>query len=269
MEAEELFGLLKTSFERPLNGEEVNLLQALQKEHPYFTLPRILQCKSLDGQNLLKKQIAYIPKRSQLRDFLNGKLYFAEIENDASMENDSGRKPYHVLFPPHPFDQFSILNGLGRPHPDIDFKDALSITYQKETSKTIPFLQNVIFEKVSKYIHIVDDIRSELASRYTQDPARYSKAVKADHLVNEFLEKLPQIGPPKIAPLAQESTQMEHEAARKSVEFDNENFVSETLAKLHIKQNNISEAIRIYELLCLRFPEKSSYFEAQLDKLKQ
>jgi len=127
----------------------------------------------------------------------------------------------------------------------------------------------MICEKVSRYKHVFIEIREQFASRYQQNSGKVEKAVKADQLVNEFLDRLPEIRPPKIAPLVQEAAQIEHEAARKSVLYDEEGFVSETLARLHLKQNNIGEAIRIYEILCLRFPEKSGYFEAQLEKLKE
>ena len=56
--------------------------------------------------------------------------------------------------------------------------------------------------------------------------------------------------------------------AKKSVQ-DNDEFITETLAKIYIKQGNISKGIRAYQKLSLKFPEKSSYFAALIEELKR
>ena len=50
--------------------------------------------------------------------------------------------------------------------------------------------------------------------------------------------------------------------------LENEHLVTETLAKIYALQGNNSKAIRAYEILSLKFPQKSVYFTTLIEKLK-
>ncbi len=58
-----------------------------------------------------------------------------------------------------------------------------------------------------------------------------------------------------------------HELAAKSIE-ENNDLMSETLADLLAWQGNNKKAIEMYAKLCLQFPEKSDYFAAKIEKLR-
>ncbi len=50
---------------------------------------------------------------------------------------------------------------------------------------------------------------------------------------------------------------------------DDESFVTETLAKVYIKQGRYSKAIRVYEALGLKYPEKSIYFANLIEQVRK
>jgi hypothetical protein len=45
--------------------------------------------------------------------------------------------------------------------------------------------------------------------------------------------------------------------------------MTETLAQIYFNQGYYLRAIHVYEKLSLKFPEKNSYFAAQINKIKQ
>jgi hypothetical protein len=48
----------------------------------------------------------------------------------------------------------------------------------------------------------------------------------------------------------------------------NEHLVTETLAKIYALQGNVNKAVRAYEILSLKYPQKSAYFASLIQQLK-
>jgi hypothetical protein len=82
-------------------------------------------------------------------------------------------------------------------------------------------------------------------------------------LIDNFITLNPRIEPPR-----EKSDKPNEDISRPYVE-EKGGLITETLARIYISQGYYSRAIDIYEKLSLKFPEKSSYFATQIEKVKE
>ena len=88
------------------------------------------------------------------------------------------------------------------------------------------------------------------------------KTEKKDSLIEKFLEIQP-----KMSPVKEEEYSPANEVGKKKAD-DDDDFVTETLALIYAKQGYNKKAIHIFEKLSLKYPEKSTYFAGQIEKIK-
>jgi len=96
----------------------------------------------------------------------------------------------------------------------------------------------------------------------TDDLVKSSKKQIQAELIEKFI-----IANPRIEPVRDKSEKILEDISRPFTE-EKGGFITETLAKIYINQGYYSKAIDIYEKLSLKFPEKSSYFATQIEKIK-
>ena len=87
------------------------------------------------------------------------------------------------------------------------------------------------------------------------------KSGKGVRLIDKFLEAQPKM--PKIRE-NESGSPMEGTPVQENI---NEEFVTETLASIYAQQGYYKKAIQIFEKLSLKYPEKSTYFAAQIEKI--
>jgi len=121
-------------------------------------------------------------------------------------------------------------------------------------SYTIEELKKIIEKRIR-------EIEAKKKQSEKQQPQK-QKVKSKKEIIESFIKKSPSISRPKsmfFDPV---------DVAKQSV-VDEENIVSETLAKIYMDQGYKEKALHIYEKLILKFPEKSAYFADLIEKAKK
>jgi tetratricopeptide (TPR) repeat protein len=109
---------------------------------------------------------------------------------------------------------------------------------------------------------IISDESDVNPERLDSEEKNFKKQLQSD-LIDKFIIANPRIEPVKG------KTNLPSEDISSPVVEEEGGFVTETLARIYINQGYYSKAIDIYEKLSLKFPEKSSYFASQIEKVKE
>ena len=78
-------------------------------------------------------------------------------------------------------------------------------------------------------------------------------------MIDRFIDKNP-----KIISVKKENNKIISITENKS----DSSLMTETLAKVYLEQKKFSEAIKAYEILSLKYPEKSGFFADQIKRTK-
>jgi len=87
-----------------------------------------------------------------------------------------------------------------------------------------------------------------------------TKIEKKFDLINQFINN-----PPKI----KINKDYESKSSFKSETKIKDELITETLAKIYVKQEKFNKAIKAYEILSLKYPKKSSFFADQINGIKK
>ncbi len=159
-------------------------------------------------------------------------------------------------------------------------REAINSSIELEVDDTLPSLEELGHkrkpEKNPPEPLIIEAIKVENSP---QEEVTFSSWLKqiSDPLITEVLPEKQPIKDDLVDKFIQEQPRIQQNKAgffnpinmaKKSVQ-DSDEFITETLAKIYVKQGNISKGIRAYQKLSLKFPEKNVYFAALIEELKR
>ena len=267
MDSKQLIGYMM----RPerLKGKAINETEALVADYPYFAIGQALLAVAYQNASdnrydeQLKRAAAIMPNRDKLRLFAIIARHRFESEPDIPELPDEFVPTDNIFTSIEPIETHEEITGsiikekvfiipeidLSGSHEELSAEMALL----EEKRKSLDELKAIIAARLKQI--------EEEKQKQESEPAEPKKLSRKE-LIDKFILENPTITRPKAEfynPIA---------VAQNSI-IDQENIVSETLAKIYEKQGYIDKAISIYEKLGLKYPEKSRYFAAQIERLRE
>jgi hypothetical protein len=284
--------------EESYSEEDIQRIKSLKEEYPYFALPRFIELKisTLLGVQSSPESIAratvYASDRKHLYEWLN-ELADHERKNDIG----SGSEIEFLDGEGNSVSDssFELMSDEDRMETDADVvgvpeKDEADMEDPEiEHDVAIPSIDPIEDENSTdtkesqneELIELESSIEIEAQPEKPVTPTADQPAAPVDHLlrntfneqatsstknsnglIERFLEKDPGIIK------ADKETTLEGDVSTHSVKED-DSFITDTLAKIYVKQGLHAKAIYAYERLSLKYPEKSAYFAAQIEKIKE
>nr|WP_315193303.1 tetratricopeptide repeat protein [uncultured Flavobacterium sp.] len=261
-----------------INSAYTDALGNILNEFPYFQSARALRLKGLFNQNsfkynyALKVTAAHTTDRSILFDFITSE-HFDTLQNDLydkknlelmNMEVVDSEivHPKTILEQQQKALELSILTSIKEATNNNDTISANESESIIELGKPIDFTPN---EKHSfqEWLQLSRtqpiDRNIENNSKTFEDSMEEERKKKAA-LIDKFIETNPKIAP--IKPGTAPAPQFELNSS------DNTHLMTETLARVYLEQKKYQKAIQAYEILILKYPEKSSFFADHISEIR-
>lgn len=273
METSHLIGYI----ERPetLVGEAAREIERLTEQYPYFSVTQCLLAIAYQNEGdpryeqQLRKAADSIANRNNLRmlSMLAKRRWEKRQAASASEEPSPAKDP----MPDESFFKFVASSKVTEHEtegdvipekmfiiPEIDLsgtqeKLSAELALLEEKRKSLDELKAIIANRLR-------ELEEEKQQRQSNEVPQ--KKMSRKELIEKFIAENPSISKPKAEfynPIS---------VAQNSI-IDKGDIVSETLAKIYAKQGYFDKAISIYEKLSLNNPEKSIYFAAQIEQIKE
>lgn len=262
------------------DASQILELIELTKQFPYFSWPFATLTKYYNLKNDYRSEatLHQAALRVHDRDWLYQYIHKQVNQSNLKAETEAPSRPREEAIQ----QKSKESSHSTEPTSNVDIE-----SQQKEKEKTTIESPQTLIEPLPIYDlekqfglsnqNAVDDNQQKVASndfyhwlnrgkiRKTEKETETKKPhrkVEQKVIIENFLVSKPSITRPK-------REFFKPEKAQKKGEKISADFVTETLAKIYLKQDNPEKAIWAYQQLQLKFPEKSAYFAAQITEIEQ
>ena len=273
MNTNDYINLLNNS--KAINDKQTLILETIVQEFPFYQSARALYLKGLYNQESfrynyeLKKTAAHTTDRSVLFDFVTSDdfkifqqevydKYQAEIQNIivADFELVQVEEGLNVELNRISTNQKNIRTEFVA-NEELKTQNEI-VEAELQIGKPLHFEKNETHSfsewlQLSKILPIVRDEEEK-------QPEVSSELEKKFDLIEKFIELNPKI------PQAKDSMSVPANVA-KSNEMPS-SIMTETLAQIYLEQKKYTKAIQAYDILILKYPEKSSFFADRIKNIK-
>jgi tetratricopeptide (TPR) repeat protein len=259
-----------------INEKQSDALEKVLVEFPFFQSARALQLKGLYNQNsfkynnALKITAAYTTDRTVLFDFITSNTFVAIqkglyekkllelldigvvdhelINSNLSIETNTKKLANSI---PTPIKEATEINEITKlTEGKLDIGKPLDFSINEKHSFQ-EWLQLSKVQPIERKFSVPIEIKSTAI-----DPEKQKK----NELIDKFIE-----ASPKIPPIKKEA---EPKVFLEPSSKNNSYLMTETLARVYLEQNKYDKAIQAYEILILKYPEKSSFFANRISDIK-
>ena len=261
-----------------IHEKQTEGLEKVLIDFPYFQSARAIQLKGLYNQNsfkynaALKITAAYSTDRSVLFDFITSDTFTSihkslydrkaleildiqVIDSEIIIAEEKSELKINTL-------EQSILTLIKEASP-IEKEDN-SITVEEKLAIGTPL--DFSKKEQHSFQEWLQLSRTEPIERENEQPRNEPTPIidadkrKKIELIDKFIETSPKISPVKHG--VPSTVSFDLNAA------DNSSLMTETLARVYLEQKKYQKAIQAYEILILKYPEKSSFFADRITDIK-
>ena len=215
----------------------VSQMALLIEKYPYFQLPRFFLTKSLKDQNkngldiALNQLALYTANRGLLKQKIESKVKSTKKVKDTKPSNTTKK----------------IQNNLQAIAKEKKLKSQSNKKVRFSKDLKLSFLDWIKYTEENQNIQIQESKKLE--------PLKNKLSI-----IDRFIEADPKISP------------MEKNEPIESLingDFNSEELMTESLAKILLRQKKYKKAIKAYKILSLKYPEKNVFFAGQIQKIKK
>ena len=259
-----------------INGKQTDALEKVLDEFPFFQSARALRLKGLFNQNsfkynyALKVTAAHTTDRTVLFDFISSDTFVAiqkglydkkvlELLDISVVDCEEIKSEIRFESKTNPLEQSILTSIKGVSEVEEDTKIAVE---KLEIGKPLDFSINEkhSFQEWLQLSRIEPIVRKKENLVSIERLTLEDEKNKKNELIDKFIESSP-----KISPIRQEEVSKTY--AEQS-QTNNSYLMTETLARVYLEQKKYQKAIQAYEILILKYPEKSSFFADHISDIK-